>query len=166
MLPPSALGWWRTSPIYKCQISSPCSLLLDVHFCQLPLLSYLVRLLQNSCELSLSEKKRKKGKVGCGFCKITEFSSLTEGAWTSSKDKQCRRSRKINHICLVAISHLAGALFMALSIQDAEPELLAHQADKMHVPKEVQDRREAWNPTFCFSTLLRAVLRAISKTGI
>lgn len=68
---------------------------------------------------------------------------------------------------MVAISHLAGTLFMALSIQDAEPELLAHQADKMHVPKEVQDRREAWNPTFCcFSTLLRAVLRAISKTGI
>lgn len=51
---------------------------------------------------------------------------------------------------------------MALSIQDAEPELLAHQADKMHVPKKVQDRREAWNPTFfcCFSALLRAVLRA------
>lgn len=46
-------------------------------------------------------------------------------------------------LCLVAMSHLAGPLFVALSIQDAEPELLAHQAGDMHVPEEVQSRRVA-----------------------
>lgn len=57
---------------------------------------------------------------------------------------------------------------MALGIQDVEPELPAHQAGKMHVPKEVQDKREAWNPTSfsCFSALVKAVLRAICKGGI
>lgn len=74
----------------------------------------------------------------------------------------------INHVCLVAIKHLSGPLFMTWSIQDAEPELLAHQAGKMHVPEEVQDRREACNPTFfyCFSALVRAVLTAVWKAGI
>lgn len=72
-----------------------------------------------------------------------ELNQLTEGAGTSRKDEQSRRSRRGERPPLVAMSHLAGPLFVALSIPDAEPDLLVHRAGEMHVPEEVQGRRVA-----------------------
>lgn len=69
---------------------------------------------------------------------------------------------------MVAISHLAGPLFVALSTQDAEPELLVHQAGEMHIPKELQGRNVALNPTLLcyFGAVLMGVVRARCKIGI
>lgn len=49
-------------------------------------------------------------------------------------------------LVLVAMNHLAVLLFVALSIQDAEPELLAHQAVKCMSPRKYRVKR--WLETF------------------
>lgn len=149
-LPPSALRWWRAGPICKHQLASPCALLPVVFccptewaFCRSPF-------------SSLRQKiKDKKGEDGYFFAKLR--------SWTRSQQEQgpaVRMSRagkaegEKDLLCVVAMSHLAGPLFVASSVQDAE--LLAHAAGDVHVPEEAQGRRVAWNPPFlcCFGVFL------------
>lgn len=75
------------------------------------------------------------------FCQITEFSELTEGP--SKKISSAGEAGQSTMSVWWPQASLAGPLFMALCIQDVEPELPAHLAGKMHAPKEVQDKREA-----------------------
>jgi len=74
------------------------------------------------------------------FCQIAELNQLTEGAWNGSSGAGGAGGGK-DLLCLVAMTHLAGPLFVALRTQDAEPKLLAHQKGEMHVPEEAYGRR-------------------------